>query len=349
MLKGVGSVALTKFQSVNINTIEELANTEPSILIKAGFTEKSANNFIKSAKESIHKSAFVTGNELIEREAGKEKLNTNVPELNDLVRGGISTGCITQIYGEYGHGKSQFVHQLAINTCLPKSVGGLDGSVIWLDTEETSSVHRLREMIEGVSYIHGIKVKEKDILDRIYITSVLSSEQQFTQLNAAFVKAEDIIAEGKSPVKLIIVDSLIALFRNEYVGRGTLSDRQQLLGQFLNILRLFAINHKAVALVTNQIQSNPAVFFGDPNKPTGGNITGHQCKYIFSIHKAKEGKRKFTLRDAPDCPDGEAIAILTKYGFVPTDFDINVFGEPPKKVVEESKDVENVDEVELIE
>jgi DNA repair protein RadA len=346
LLKGVGSSALTKFQSINLTTIEELSQTDVSVLIKAGFTENAANKFIKSAKESIEKSSFISGIELIERENERERLTTNVPELNDLVRGGIPTSAITQIYGEYGSGKSQFVHQLAINTCLPKSVGGLDGSVVWIDTEETSSPYRLREMVKGVPFIHGIDVNEEDILNRIHIASTATVELQFTQTNAAFVKAEDLLAAGKPPVKLLIVDSLIALFRNEYIGRGTLSDRQQIIGQYLNSLRLFAINHKAVVVVTNQVQSNPATFFGDPNKPTGGNIVGHQCKYIFAIYKSKEGKRKFSLKDAPDCPDGEAIAVLTTHGFVPTDFDIDVFDESPKKVKAEPKT--SVDNIELI-
>ena len=49
--------------------------------------------------------------------------------------------------GESGSGKTQFCFQLAINAQLPNVYGGLNGEVIFIDTENTFSSDRLIEMI----------------------------------------------------------------------------------------------------------------------------------------------------------------------------------------------------------
>ena len=84
------------------------------------------------------------------------------------------------------------------------------------------------------------------------------------------------------------------------------SVRQQKLNKHMYDLAKLADDFNAVVIVTNQVQSNPAVFFGDPTRPIGGNIVGHASKFRVYLRKSKGGKRVAKLVDSPNLPDGEA-------------------------------------------
>jgi DNA repair protein RadA len=122
------------------------------------------------------------------------------------------------------------------------------------------------------------------------------------------------------PVRMIIVDSLTSNFRAEYCGRENLPERQQALLKHMNSLYRFSEEFDAAAIVTNQVQSNPGVFFGDPLKPIGGNIVGHTSKSRISLRKSKKGSRVAKLVDSPDRPDGEAPFYIWTDGIVPFDW-----------------------------
>jgi DNA repair protein RadA len=129
--------------------------------------------------------------------------------------------------------------------------------------------------------------------------------------------SRDLAAELKDsgrPVKLFIIDSLTAHFRAEYAGRGTLATRQQKLNRHMHDLFKLIDEHNAVALVTNQVMSNPAVFFGDPTKPIGGNIVGHTATFRLYLRKSKGGKRIARLVDSPNLPEGEAPFMVEEAG-----------------------------------
>jgi DNA repair protein RadA len=125
--------------------------------------------------------------------------------------------------------------------------------------------------------------------------------------------AEELKAAGK-PVKLVIVDSLTGLFRSEYAGRGSLAERQQKLNRHMHDIFKLCDEYNAIGLVTNQVQSNPAVFFGDPTKPIGGNIVGHTATFRVYLRKSKGGKRIFRLVDSPNLPEGEATFLVEEGG-----------------------------------
>ena len=98
----------------------------------------------------------------------------------------------------------------------------------------------------------------------------------------------------------LIVDSLTAHFRAEYVGRGTLADRQQKLNKHMHdLMRLSGLNNASV-VVTNQVMSKPDAFFGDPTKPIGGHIVGHTSTFRIYLRKSKGEKRIARLVDSPN-------------------------------------------------
>jgi DNA repair protein RadA len=90
--------------------------------------------------------------------------------------------------------------------------------------------------------------------------------------------------------KLVIVDGIISLHRAEYPGRGTLADRQQRLNAIVHkLIRLAEIFNIAI-VITNQVQSLPDMFFGDPTKAAGGNVIGHTSTYRIYLRKSGENR-----------------------------------------------------------
>ena len=116
------------------------------------------------------------------------------------------------------------------------------------------------------------------------------------------------------PVRLLIVDSLMAHFRAEYVGRGTLADRQQKLNKHMHALLRFGDLFNACVVVTNQVMSKPDTFFGDPTRPIGGHIVGHTATFRLYLRKSKGEKRIVRLVDSPNMPEGEAVIAVTTAG-----------------------------------
>jgi DNA repair protein RadA len=127
--------------------------------------------------------------------------------------------------------------------------------------------------------------------------------------------AEKAIDNAKDrDVRCLIVDSLTSHFRAEYIGRGALAERQQKLNKFMHdILRFGDINNAAV-VVTNQVQSKPDAYFGDPTRPIGGHIVGHTATYRIYLRKSRGGKRIARLIDAPNLPEGEAVFQIENEG-----------------------------------
>jgi DNA repair protein RadA len=262
------------------------------------------------------------------------KLEWLIPEVDDLLGGGVETQSITEVYGEFGAGKSQITHQLAVNVQLPQEAGGLNGRCIFIDSEDTFRPERIDEMVRGWDdetieaaleqrEIEGsaddeaaLEALVDDVLDKIHVAKAFNSNHQILLAE----KAQEIAKEYEDddyPVRLLCVDSLTAHFRAEYVGRGELANRQQKLNKHLHDLDRVGNLFNAAVVVTNQVQSNPDAFFGDPTKPIGGNILGHKSTFRMYLKKSKGDKRIVRLVDAPNLPDGEAVMRVQGAGLKP--------------------------------
>ncbi|BAD86088.1 RadA/Rad51 recombinase [Thermococcus kodakarensis KOD1] len=202
---------------------------------------------------------------------------------------------------------TQLAHTLAVMVQKPPEEGGLGGSVIWIDTENTFRPERIKQIAEN----RGLDPEET--LKNIYVARAFNSNHQMLLVE----KAEEIIkekAESDRPVKLLVVDSLMAHFRAEYVGRGTLAERQQKLAKHLADLHRLADLYDIAVFVTNQVQAKPDAFFGDPTRPVGGHILAHSATLRVYLRKGKAGKRVARLIDSPHLPEGEAVFRITEKG-----------------------------------
>jgi DNA repair protein RadA len=312
-IPGVGPTTADKLRDAGYATIEGIATASPSDLAEAAeIGEASAKKMVKAAREMADIGGFKTGKVVLEERKEVRKLTTLVPEFDELMGGGLETKSITEFYGEFGSGKSQIAHQMAVNVQLPEEYGGLNGSAVYIDTENTFRPERIDQMVRGLDLDIDLPDTET-FLEHIHVAKGYTSDHQMLLIDSARELAAE-LKESGHPVRLFVIDSLTAHFRAEYAGRGTLSVRQQKLNKHMYDIAKLAEEHNAVALVTNQVQSNPAVFFGDPTKPVGGNIVGHASKFRVYLRKSKGGKRLAKLVDSPSLPEGEAPFVVEESG-----------------------------------
>ncbi|WP_255198090.1 DNA repair and recombination protein RadA [Halorarius litoreus] len=334
-LPGVGPATADKLKDNGYDSYQSIAVASPGELSnKADVGESSAADIINAAREAADIGGFETGSDVLARRERIGKLKWLIPEIDDLLGGGVETQSITEVYGEFGAGKSQITHQLSINVQLPPEAGGLGGRCIFIDSEDTFRPERIDEMVRGWDdevieaaleqrEIEGSAGDEEalealvaDVLDKIHVAKAFNSNHQILLAE----KAQEIAKEYEDddyPVRLLCVDSLTAHFRAEYVGRGELANRQQKLNKHLHDLDRVGNLFNAAVVVTNQVQSNPDAFFGDPTKPIGGNILGHKSTFRMYLKKSKGDKRIVKLVDAPNLPDGEGIMRVQNEGLKP--------------------------------
>jgi len=313
-LPGVGPATAEKLREAGFNTIEAIAVASPGELMAcAEIGESTAAKIIASARAAADIGGFETGDQILERRKNVGKISTSSKNLNDLLGGGMETQSIVELYGEFGSGKTQVAHQLAVNVQLPRDLGGLHGSAIIIDTENTFRPERIAQMVKGLPAKEDGSWDPDEFLKRIHVARAFNSNHQILLAESAIGLAEG-MRDDDYPVRLLVVDSVTAHFRAEYVGRGTLADRQQKLNKHLHELMRFADLNNSLILVTNQVMAKPDTFFGDPTKPVGGHVLGHTATFRLYLRKSKGEKRIARLVDSPNLPDGEAVFSVTMEG-----------------------------------
>ena len=334
-LPGVGPATADKLVDNGFETYQSIAVASPGEMSNtADIGESSAADIINAARDAADVGGFETGATVLERREEIGKLSWQIDEVDELLGGGIETQSITEVYGEFGSGKSQVTHQMAVNVQLSKENGGLEGGCIFVDSEDTFRPERIDDMVRGLDdeilademerrEIEGTPSDEEAIaelieafLDQIHVAKAFNSNHQILLAE----KAKELAGEHEEtewPIRIVCVDSLTAHFRAEYVGRGELADRQQKLNKHLHDLMRIGDLFNTAILVTNQVASNPDSYFGDPTQAIGGNILGHASTFRMYLRKSKGDKRIVRLVDAPNLADGEAVMRVQNEGLKP--------------------------------
>jgi DNA repair protein RadA len=200
-LPGIGEKTLDKFMEAGYDNLMSIAAASAGELSAAtGIGVETANKIIAAARQKL-KMGFESAKDVLERREKLGRITTCSNTLNELLGGGIETQAITEAHGAYGSGKSQLAHQLSVSVQLPREKGGLDGKVIFIDTEQTFRPERIKQMAEGLG------LEPDKVLENIFVAKAYNSDHQVILLE----KAEEVIK--KENVKLIVVDSLTSAFR----------------------------------------------------------------------------------------------------------------------------------------
>jgi DNA repair protein RadA len=303
-LPGVGPAIADKLRDGGYTDMMSIAVSSPKELSEvADIGESTAAKIIQAARKSADVGSFETGAALLERRSRVGYITSGSKSFNDLLGGkGFESQSITEVFGEFGSGKTQIAHQLCVNVQLPKEKGGLEGHVFYVDTENTFRPDRITQMAEA----HELDPKK--VLKNIHVARAYNSSHQMLLID----KVKELSKEV--PARLLVVDSLTSHFRAEYIGRGALADRQQKLNRHMHDLLRWGDLYNGIVLVTNQVSAKPDAFFGDPTRPIGGHIVGHTATFRLYLRKSKGSKRIARLIDSPHLPEGEAVFSVTPNG-----------------------------------
>jgi len=201
---------------------------------------------------------------------------------------------------EFGSGKTQIAFALCVQ-CQKQDPTAV---AVFIDTENTFRPERLIELAKGAG------LNPEQVLENVKIARAYNSDHQMLLTE----KVGDLITKQGLNVKVVIVDSLTAHFRAEFIGRGTLAERQQKLNKHMHELLRVADKYNVLVYVTNQVMSRPDVFFGDPTTAIGGHIVAHASTFRVYLRKGKKGSRVAKLVDSPNLPDGEAAFMVETPG-----------------------------------
>ena len=299
-LPGVGPATIEKLQAVGFQELLSIAVATPGELTDAtGMSEAAAKKLIAVARSNLDM-GFVSGEDILRKRENILKISTGFKPFDELLGGGFETGSITEIFAEYGSGKTQIAHLLAVHAIKQQK----DAYIVYIDTENTFRPERIAHFAKGIG------IDEKEALKRIKVARAFNSDHQMLLAE----KVEDLIIKEKLNVKLVIVDSLTSHFRAEFIGRGTLATRQQKLNKHMHVLSKIADAHNLCVYVTNQVMARPDQFFGDPTEAIGGHIVAHNSQTRLYLRKGKKGSRVAKLVDSPHLADGEVNFFMTENG-----------------------------------
>ena len=299
-LPGVGAATAEKLESAGYRDLMSIAvATLGQLAETAGVSESVGRKMINAARDSM-KMGFETGMDVLKKRELICKIRTGSEGFDNLMGGGFETNAITECFGEFGSGKTQIGHILAVNTLKEDP----NAYVVYLDTENTFRPERITQLA------HGVGIDPQDALSRIMVARAYNTDHQMLLTE----KVDSLVTEQGKKIRLLVVDSLTSHFRAEFIGRGTLAERQQKLNRHMHALAKIASSHNICVYVTNQVMAKPDQFFGDPTASIGGHIVAHASTFRIYLRKGRKGSRVAKLIDAPNLPDGETCFMVEESG-----------------------------------
>ena len=297
LLKGVGFLSI---KDIVIEGPFEVSSKSGLSIDDSNFVYNLAITYLEDI--GIIEMRFTSATTIYNKRKKIGRISTGSHNFDKLLGGGIETNAITEVYGEFGTGKTQLCHTASVMVQLNRSEGGLEGGALYIDTENTFRPERI-ETISRARHQNPNK-----ILDNITVARAYSSAHQELILSESsrIIESQDI--------KLLILDSAISLFRSEFLGLAALSLRQQRLNKFVHSIMRIAQTHQIAVLLANQVQSSPDTGFGNMSfKAAGGNIFAHSSTYRIFLRKSNRN-RIARMVDSPNHPESEIVFSIDESG-----------------------------------
>ncbi|CAG0887575.1 unnamed protein product [Darwinula stevensoni] len=244
---GINVADLKKLKAAGICTVKGVQMTTKRKLVGIRGLSEAKVEKIKEAVSKISSDGFITALDVAEKRRQVFRISTGSQELDKLLGGGLESMAITEAFGEFRTGKTQLAHTFCVTAQIPRPNGYPGGKVIFIDTENTFRPDRLRAIADRFN------LDQNAVLENVLYARAYTSEHQFQLLD--FVAAK--FHEEAGIFKLLVVDSVMALFRVDFSGRGELADRQQRLAQLLSRLQKISEEYNVAVFMTNQMTADP--------------------------------------------------------------------------------------------
>ena len=305
-LDGVGAVTEKKLVDFGVSSLHDICvRGGREISEITGVAKSKADQWVFNAQKILEANDLVRKTDLsvvdlMEYQGNQPLLKTKCSAVDELFGGGVKPECTYEVYGEFGSGKTQFCFTL-VSQAISEGE-----NVVWIDCEDTFRPTRILEIMKANDFVET-KEEMNDALDRITYFYTPQTEALMGTINALSKTMDE-----KKP-RLVVIDGAIGQFREEYLGRGTLADRQNQIARLMTHLKNISYYYKTTVVYTNQVQTDPSIMFGDPVKPIGGNVVGHAATY--RVYFKKSGKKRIArMVDSPEHPQADAEFMLTIKG-----------------------------------
>jgi len=159
-------------------------------------------------------------------------ISTGLKKLDEILKGGIPSSAITDIYGANGTGKTQLLLQICINSIKN------EGNVLFLDTTGGFRPERILEIQKHQNL-------DLNILDKITISRIRNTSEQINS-----IKNPDL-----ARFSLIVIDNITDLFSYEYKTEEAIFEKNSLFMKHLHDLSLIALTKKIPIVITNMIRN----------------------------------------------------------------------------------------------
>ncbi len=348
-LEGIGPTRSGRLAESGVKFLHDLCIHDPQDIARiTGLDKEPAEKLCRAAKKQLEeageiKPSYMSAREEIDHNKKLTTIHSGCNALDTLFGGGIRGESTSELYGEFGTGKSQFVFTMAVQAIKDKH------ECIFVDCEKTWDVERVSQIAIARNYFKT----EDEAIDAIDKYVKVYRARDATEVMDVMNNLTEILIDRD--IKLLLVDGAIGRFRAEYMGREELSVRQMALKPLMNILGKITDYFPTAVIFTNQVLADAGQFFGDPTKPVGGHIVGHAATYrvylkkagskyiarmIDSPHHAKQDV-EYTLTEAGvvDAKDGKAIDNFTKQKKIQTPKEETLVEDEP--LGSESKTIEN--------
>ncbi|XP_019768512.1 meiotic recombination protein DMC1/LIM15 homolog [Dendroctonus ponderosae] len=307
---GIALDDIKQLKKSGINTVKGIQMcTRKKLSTLKGFSEEKVNK-IKDACGKIcpvsTAGCFLTGLEVCEQRKQLFTLTTGSKNIDKIIGGGVESMSITEVFGEARTGKTQLAHTLCVTAQLPTDTGYTGGKVMYIDTERTFRPDRIKPIADR------FELDSNAVLDNILYARAYNSEHQYELLNSV----SDKFHEEPGMFKLLIIDSIMALFRVDFTGSAEMTERQSKLGLMLSKLQKISEEYNVAVFLTNQITTDLQYsLINDLDiKPVGGNILAHSSTTRIALRKAKGNVRIARLFDSPKLEEQEVEFVIRNGG-----------------------------------
>lgn len=186
---------------------------------------------------------------------------------------GVRPRYIFEWAGPAGVGKSLMAMQVAASLLLHTR-----RPVLYVDTENAFSPTKFWQIVKRI-YEEGNFNKKFPLSDveDLVVHVVVADVHELERI--LMVDAWRVVAQY-GPLAALVIDSIIELYRAQFMGREKLQERQQRLHYTIDITRRFALRMDVAVVYTNQVIDVPSGYF-EIKRPAGGNVLAHTVNARF--------------------------------------------------------------------
>ncbi|ANB14419.1 putative DNA-dependent ATPase RAD57 [Sugiyamaella lignohabitans] len=258
---------LSAFEEFEITTADLVVNDPKVIAQRCGRSQVELLRFLNIFyKEALNGLEFINIGELQDGKLDKNTaclsgtsssplqescistrmLTTGDSKFDSELRGGIPAGYITEVSGESGSGKSNFLTQLCVTVQLPKALGGLEKSALYICTESGFETRRLIDMIEYIKQTHSLNESQISS-DNVHCINCRDQEHLEQVL-----KYQLPVAIERFNVGILLIDSIAAHLRAEFDLQHVQQRNNKLILLSRHLRKLASLNELAV-VIANQV------------------------------------------------------------------------------------------------